>query len=113
MEIRYINAMLLFFAAGYVIWRRHAAKQHRQAEPQDASDAAIAVAYRKKGRYRMGVLLCSLLAMAAYINGWPRLVALFLLSGAAACQYGAWRISTTGFFATNGKGANADKEGQK
>lgn len=81
----------------------------REAEGDAA--AVLARRYALKKRFRLGVLVFSLLALAAYGPGESRAGALFLLLCAGVCQYGVYRQRTAALLAeTMRRGAFAAPE---
>ena len=102
-------ALILWIMLGRILARRRGKDVDLtpfMAEGGGAADAAegdaaeiLARRYALKNRFRLGVLVFSLLALAAYGWGESRVGALFLLLCAGVCQYGVYRQRTAALLA--------------
>jgi hypothetical protein len=101
MESAYFNALLLIFAACCTTWAWYARRKAAMLDQQKVSPADAKAAYRRKGWFRLGVLLCCTLAFAAYLLELPRLAPILLICLAAVCQYLVWQQRTIRFFQTS------------
>ena len=70
----------------------------QEGKPLSAGDleATLKDLYARRARYRLGVIACCVLALAAYFFGGHRLLLLVPLLGACWCQYNIYKHRTTG-----------------
>ncbi len=103
-----LNALLLLSIAlvvAWCVWSKsflQSQKEMEQEMPSSLENMDIQALrtltekrYKRKKLYRIGVLLCSCLAAALYLDGQSRITAIVFLIGAGLCQYGAVQQKTS------------------